>query len=267
VTLDLIVREYHGAHIRQRPDGYLSLTDMAQATDRMVNHWRANRSTAAFLHALRGSTGIPVDVLVEVNASGVNDLRGTWAHPQAAHHFALWCSPEFAVRVTAWVEDIRTKGYAVDERRVSALPAVDLDDPGSLRGLVEALVVRRLADGAKIAELTPKAEALDRLSSAHGDLCLQDAGRALGRQPNVLVRMMIEDGVLFRGAHGKPEPMAAYRESGYFRLRVIEQDGLAFVQTLVTPRGLVWLAARYPVSDAVSGQLSLLPGRAVQVQP
>ena len=50
-------------------------------------------------------------------------------------------------------------------------------------------------------------------------------------------------------------------------LRVKEVDGQAYIQTMVTPRGLLWLAARYPASDAVAGQLSLLPGRAVQVQP
>jgi hypothetical protein len=36
---------------------------------------------------------------------------------------------------------------------------------------------------------------------------------------------------------------------------------------MVTPRGLLWLAARYPATDAPGRQLSLLPGRPVQVQP
>ena len=104
-----------------------------------------------------------------------------------------------------------------------------------------------------LAELTPKAEALDRLAAARGDVCLQDAGRILARQPNVFVRTLIEDGVLFRGAHGKPEPRGDLRERGLFSVRVKQVDREAYVQTFVTPAGLIWLSERYPATDRVAG--------------
>lgn len=109
---------------------------------------------------------------------------------------------------------------------------------------------------AKVAELEPKAAALDRLSAASGDVNLQDAGRVLGRQPNRFVAQLLEDGLLFRGAHGKPEPYAQWRDAGYFRVRISEVRGDAYLQTLVTPKGLAWLAGRYPQAPAVAVETS-----------
>lgn len=109
---------------------------------------------------------------------------------------------------------------------------------------------------ALLAELTPKAAALDRLSAASGDVNLQDAGRVLGRQPNRFVAQLLEDGLLFRGAHGKPEPYAQWRDAGYFRVRISEVRGDAYLQTLVTPKGLAWLAGRYPQAPAVAVETS-----------
>ena len=100
-----------------------------------------------------------------------------------------------------------------------------------------------------VAELQPKAEAHDRLMAARGDVCLQDAGRILGRQPNVFVATLLDAGVLFRGAHGKPEPRHDLRKRGLFRVRVSDVNGQTYVQTLVSPRGLAWLASQYPATD------------------
>jgi anti-repressor protein len=99
---------------------------------------------------------------------------------------------------------------------------------------------------ALIAELTPKAEGFDRLSSAEGLLNLQEAGKALGLGANRLQWRLIDDGILFRGRHGKAEPKQEHVEAGRFVLRVREVDGQQYVQTLCTPRGLTWLAERYP---------------------
>jgi len=67
------------------------------------------------------------------------------------------------------------------------------------------------------------------------------------------VARLLEDGVLFRGTHGKPEPRHDYRERGFFRVRVTERNGETYLQTLVSPLGLQWLSGRYPPTD---GQLS-----------
>jgi len=127
---------------------------------------------------------------------------------------------------------------------VPVLATVDLRNPLQLAAITaQALQL--------VAELQPKAEAHDRLSAARGDVCLQDAGRILGRPPNVFCQQLEEDGILFRGSHGKLEPYAHHREAGLFRVRVTEAQGETYLQTLVTPPGLQWLAGRYPRQDAL----------------
>ena len=56
----------------------------------------------------------------------------------------------------------------------------------------------------------------------------------LGRRPKLFVDQLLEDGLLYRGAHEKPMPYATLLAAGYFRIRVLEEDGLSFEQTLVT---------------------------------
>jgi anti-repressor protein len=136
------------------------------------------------------------------------------------------------------------------------LPAFDLRDPAQLLAATVQLAQMVAEQRKALAVAAPKAEAHDRLSNAQGDVSLQEAGRILGRKPNVFVATLIEDGILFRGAHHRAEPVAEYRERGYFRVRISEVDGFAFGQTLVTPRGLQWLAGRYPAEDR-PGQLAL----------
>jgi anti-repressor protein len=174
------------------------------------------------------------------------------SHKPSAGRFQSWLFNEV-------VPSLRKTGQYPPPAAL-ALPAIDLRDPLQLaRVTAQALQL--------VAELQPKADALDRLSEAKGDVNLQNAGRILGRQPNLFIQTLVEDGVLFHTTHGKHAPHHQWREAGYFLVRVREFDGEAYIQTMVTPRGLVWLAGRYPVSDAVSGQLSLLPGRQAQATP
>jgi prophage antirepressor-like protein/phage antirepressor YoqD-like protein len=157
----------------------------------------------------------------------------------AAQRFKAWLATEV-------IPSIRRHGCFPPPPERPALPSVDLDDPAALRGLVEVFAVRRLADMEKIAELTPKAEAHDRLSLARGDVNLQEAGRALGWGPNLFIWRLLDDGLLFRAAGGRPEPHAEHLKAGRFRVVVTERDGQAWPQTVVTPAGLQWLAGRYP---------------------
>jgi prophage antirepressor-like protein len=177
--------------------------------------------------------------VITVNEHGLYRLV-TLSRIPAAERFRSWLFGEV-------LPSIRKHGCFPPPAGPALPAAFDLHDPLQLATVtVQALQL--------VAELKPKADAHDRLSAARGDMCLQDAGRILGRQPNVLVRTLIDDGILFRGAHGKPEPQHEYRERSYFRVRVTEVNGEAYVQTLVTPRGLQWLAGRYPTTDAAGGE-------------
>lgn len=91
-----IIRSWNGRTIRQREDGYLCLTDMAQATGKRVQDWTDLKTTNSYLVALGTSVNIVTDQLVCTIKHGLNEQRGTWGHRKVAIRFAQWCSDEFA---------------------------------------------------------------------------------------------------------------------------------------------------------------------------
>lgn len=104
--LALLPHSYQGSLIQQRAsDGYINATAMCKAAGRLWGHYSENAGTKAFLAALQGSIGNPIDPVVQSVMTGANETRGTWVHPQVAIHLAQWLSPEFAVQVTHWVYD------------------------------------------------------------------------------------------------------------------------------------------------------------------
>ncbi len=109
-TQQLIVRDFHGATIRQRSDGYLNATDMCQSTGKRLNDYRRLKTTKEFFNVLSGYAGIPADLIIQITKTGPNNKRGTWIESHASINLAQWCSPEFAVMVTDWVFELLTEG-------------------------------------------------------------------------------------------------------------------------------------------------------------
>src|SRR5262249_12293378 len=48
--------------------------------------------------------------LVDIVHGGPPALQGTWVHRRVAIDLARWCSPRFAVKVNAWVDELLTTG-------------------------------------------------------------------------------------------------------------------------------------------------------------
>lgn len=104
--LALVPHTYRGSLIQQRGlDGYINATAMCRAAGRLWGHYSENAGTKAFLAALSGSIGNPMNPVVQSIVTGPNEHRGTWVHPQVAINLAQWLSPDFAVKVTEWVFD------------------------------------------------------------------------------------------------------------------------------------------------------------------
>lgn len=102
--LTLVPHSYRGSLIQQRAkDGYISATAMCKAAGREWSSYR--RSADDFIVVLEGSLQIRRDLLIVTIATGSNDLRGTWVHPQIAINLAQWLSADFAVQVSQWVLD------------------------------------------------------------------------------------------------------------------------------------------------------------------
>lgn len=102
--LILVPHSYQGELIQQRKnDGYINATAMCKAAGKEWSNYKKAGQTEAFLAALERSLRIGRDLIVQTIATGANEHRGTWIHPQVAIHLAQWLSPEFSVKVTEWV--------------------------------------------------------------------------------------------------------------------------------------------------------------------
>jgi hypothetical protein len=117
-TSDLIIRQLNDKPVAQRPhDGYINATQLCKAAGKLWSNYWKNKETHEFIEELARSLTIRRDVLVQPVTTGPNDQRGTWVHPRVAYHLGQWCSPKAAVQVTAWLEELHTKGT------VSLIPA------------------------------------------------------------------------------------------------------------------------------------------------
>lgn len=98
------------------------------------------------------------------------------------------------------------------------------------------------------AELTPKAAALDRLSTADGSLCITDAAKAIQVQPKALFSYLRQHNWIYKRPGGKSYlGYQARTNAGDLEHKVttvLRGDGSEKVveQVLVTPRGLTKLA-------------------------
>jgi hypothetical protein len=103
--MKIIVREANGLQIAQRrEDGYINLTQMAQANNKDLYDYLRLNTTKAFLEELSLETGIPGSKIIQVRKGrGDRVEQGTWGHPYVAINCGQWCSPKFAVLVSKWV--------------------------------------------------------------------------------------------------------------------------------------------------------------------
>lgn len=123
-----------------------------------------------------------------------------------------------------------------------------LNDPAALRGIVLTYTEKVLTLEAEKAELVPKAEALDRIATADGSLCVTDAAKALQVRPKDLFDYLRQNGWIYKrpgsttylGYQSKTiAGMVEHKVS-----TVLRGDGSEVVseQVRITPKGLAKLA-------------------------
>ena len=124
-----IIRSWNGKTIRQREDGYLSATDMCQSCGKRWNNWYQLATTKEYLKALENkhccdsSNG----ELIDSKVGGSAETTGTWVHRKVALRLAQWLSPEFAVQVDEWIEELLLKGKVdLTQQPVQQLPPADI---------------------------------------------------------------------------------------------------------------------------------------------
>lgn len=157
--------------------------------------------------------------------------------------------------------DLVVSGYSVKYRLAiidrwqeleakQAAPAVNLNDPAFLRSLLLDNVEKVLALESKVSDLTPKAEALDRIATADGSMCITDAAKALQLRPKDLFAWLDREGWTYR-RHGNRErvPYQHRIQSGDMECKAYTYqdsngDDTISERALITAKGLTTLAKK-----------------------
>ena len=184
--------------------------------------------------ALTDAIGREQSVAV-VNEAGLYRLIMRSRKP-AAESFSDWVVADVLPTIR------RTGSYG------AAAPALDLHDTATLHRLLLDHTGRTLAADERVAELEPKAAALDRLADAQGSLCITDAAKALGVPPRRLFSWLEANRWTYRRSNDGPWiAMEPARQRGLVehKGRYVEVRGRPdkwVEQVLVTIKGLARLA-------------------------
>lgn len=146
--------------------------------------------------------------------------------------------PEFTAKIVdRWQElEAQIQAPALNPANLSRLQLIQI----ALESEQERLALEH-----KVEELAPKAEALDRLTLADGEVCLQTAGKLLQQPPNKFIAWLRSLGTWIFKRQGSSRN-SAYTDkinAGYLNVRTVTTilpDGSERVteQVVVTPKGL-----------------------------
>lgn len=133
------------------------------------------------------------------------------------------------------------------ERREQA-PAIDLNDPAALRGLLLTHTEKVIELQGQIAAQAPKLEAYARIAEADGSLCIRDAAKALQVRPIDLTKHLIAKAWIYKRVGSKEwsayQPKLAQLLLRHKTAAIPHEDGHDRIRTQVrvTPKGLARLA-------------------------
>ena len=134
-------------------DGFICATKMCHSAGKTWSNYYQLTSTHEFIQSLANSLGPLANTsgnqLVDTIVNGPLSMHGAWVHPQLAIHLAAWCSPTFAVKVTALVVRYLTGQVSTAESQAAAqlirersapVPQVDEWDQQRCNGIAVAHV-------------------------------------------------------------------------------------------------------------------------------
>jgi hypothetical protein len=155
---NLILRQFNGRSIRQREDGFISLTDMCQATGKLFGDWNRLKTTKEYLKALQDKNyGNSHSSPIEIQEGNLGEKGGTWGDRRVALRLAQWISPLFALQVDEWIEELMLKGrvsVALEPQARQLPPQLSIYQKiEALRGtpyeddpIIKSLIVQRIAE-------------------------------------------------------------------------------------------------------------------------
>lgn len=145
-------------------------------------------------------------------------------------------------------------------RIVQSGPAIDLNDPAQLRGLLLNYSEKAEQLERRVREMIPDVAALDRIAAADGSMCITDAAKSLQIRPKALFDYLQANGWIYRRPGGSGWiGYQARLASGVLEHKVttvLRADGSEKVteQVRVTALGLTRLAKLIPSAARPAGE-------------
>lgn len=200
-----------GIEIRTDADGRFCLNDLHKASGNAEKHkpkfFLENKQTKELVQELIEG-GNPPSVLsppVSVIRGGLE--QGTYVVKELVYAYAMWISAAFNLKV------IRTFD-SVAMGRTPALP--NFANPAeAARAWAEQFEAKQIAEK-QVAELAPKAEALETIADTSNTYCLRECAKTIGIQEKELIQLLLDKKWVYRepsktpGKSGKLQPHAQY---------------------------------------------------------
>ena len=199
---------------------------------------------------------VPKVLGAERSAELLADLPDSYGRPRKGYRFP---KREACLMAMSYSYDLQAKVFdkmTELEEMVQRPQLPDFTNPAiAARAWADQVEARQLIEAKtvelehKVEVLAPKAEALDRMALADGEVCLQTAGKLLQQPPNKFIAWLRGLGTWIFKRQGSSRN-SAYTDkinAGYLNVRTtttIMPDGSERVteQVVVTPKGLAKLA-------------------------
>ncbi|WP_347455672.1 phage antirepressor KilAC domain-containing protein [Acinetobacter thermotolerans] len=149
-----------------------------------------------------------------------------WRHPQNGQTYEEYMLPRDLVETLITGYSIKLRHAVLNRWReleeqaaksVIALP--DFTNPAeAARAWAEQFEAKQLAEK-QVAELAPKAEALDTIADTTGMYCLRECAKTIGIKESELIQLLIDKKWIYRDADRKLQPYAQYLLNGVFKNR------------------------------------------------
>jgi anti-repressor protein len=167
---------------------------------------------------------------------------------QVDYHLAIEMAKELSM-VERNEQGRRVRRYFIECERRAKDPMAALNDPAAMRSLLLTYTEKVLALENQVAELKPSHDALQRISTADGSLCITDAAKALQMQPKEFFARLQRNGWIFkrRGSSTylgyESKVLAGYLEHKVTAVPRSDGSEKMVEQVRITPKGLTKIAS------------------------
>lgn len=194
-----------GIEIRTDSDGRFCLNDLHKASGEEIRNrpatWLQNQQTQ--------------NLAVELEKDGISSIYtkqglGTFVRKELVYAYAMWISAAFNLKVIRTFDSVATA-------RAPALP--DFTNPAeAARAWAQEFEAKQIAEK-QVAELAPKAEALEIIADTSNTYCLRECAKTIGIKESELIQLLIDKKWIYRDADRKLQPHAQFVINGVFNNR------------------------------------------------